>query len=393
MSPRRICVLTTTRADYGLLSPSMEALRGCPEIALDLLVTGTHLCPEFGLTVQEILQDGWAISKRVEMILSSDSPVGIAKSMGLGLISFAEAFQDLSPDLILLLGDRFEAFAAAAAATVARIPIAHCHGGETTEGAVDEAFRHSITKMSHLHFVSTAHHRDRVIQLGEHPDRVFVVGALGLENVHKLTPLSRQQLSESLSMDLDGHFVVVTFHPVTLESSTSHTQMQALLGALDAFPDLKIIITLPNADVDGRVLFDLIDEFVAKNPRRAASFPSLGRLRYLSAVAHSVGVVGNSSSGLLEAPSLQVGTVDIGDRQKGRTRADSVISCAPDTSSITEALARLQSPSFRQHVKTCKNPYWHGCASEKIVEVLSGVSLDNILKKRFQDLEVPCRLS
>jgi GDP/UDP-N,N'-diacetylbacillosamine 2-epimerase (hydrolysing) len=382
---RKICVVTGTRAEYGLLRWVMEGIRQAPNLELQVVATGTHLSPEFGLTYREIEKDGFSIDRQVEMLLSSDTPVGLSKSMGLGLIGFGEVLQQLQPDLMLVLGDRFEIFSAAAAATIACVPVAHLHGGETTEGAFDEAFRHSITKMSHLHFVAAEEYRKRVIQLGEDPNRVFLVGGLGVDNIKKLRLLDRAALEESIGFKFGKKNLLVTFHPVTLENATSTQQMAELLAALDTLEDTHLIFTMPNADTDSRVMFDLIEQFVASH-HNASAYASLGQLRYLSCIRHVDGVVGNSSSGLLEAPSFCKGTVNIGDRQRGRLKAKSVIDCSPDQKSIASALQQLYAPEFQAMLTTVHNPYGEGGASEKVVQILMDYPLDAILKKSFYNL-------
>jgi GDP/UDP-N,N'-diacetylbacillosamine 2-epimerase (hydrolysing) len=360
----------------------MQAIRETPGLELQVIATGMHLSPEFGLTYREIEEDGFVIDSKIEILLSADTPTALAKSMGLGMIGFGEALQRLRPDLLFVLGDRFEIFSAAASATVAGIPIAHAHGGETTEGAFDEALRHSITKMSHLHFVAAEEYRKRVIQMGEDPARVFLVGGLGLDNITRLPLLERAALEESLNFKLGRKNLLVTFHPVTLENATSEAQMQELLCALAALPDTHLIFTMPNADTGGRVLIDMIEQFVAdRNTARAYS--SLGVLRYLSCVRNVDGVVGNSSSGLLEVPSFGKGTVNIGDRQRGRLKAASVIDCTPDRPAIDAALQQLYSPAFQQRLRTVRNPYGEGGSSEKILAVLRDYPLESILKKSF----------
>lgn len=385
---RKVCVVTGTRAEYGLLRWVMEGVRAHAGLQLQVAVTGMHLAPEFGLTVREIEHDGFAIDEGVEMLLSSDTPAGIAKSIGLGTIGFADAYARLRPDIVVLLGDRFEIFAAATAALVARIPVAHLHGGEATEGAFDEAMRHAITKMSQLHFVAAPEYRDRVIQLGESPERVHMVGGLGLDGIRRLKLLDRGELESALDFKLGRRNLLVTFHPATLEPATAADQMRELLAALDALDDTHLILTKPNADTEGRALFGLIDEFAATHPR-ARAYSSLGQRRYLSCLRHVDGVVGNSSSGLIEAPSMGIGTVNIGDRQRGRIRAESVIDCAPERSAIGAAIATLYTPEFRKRLKKVRNPYGDGGASERIVEALAAVSLDGIVKKRFHDVPVP----
>ena len=383
---RKICIVTGTRAEYGLLRWLMEGIRETPGLELQVIATGMHLSPEFGLTYRKIEKDGFSIDRKVEMLLSSDTPSGLAKSMGLGLIGFGDALQELQPNIMLVLGDRFELFAAVAAAMVARIPVAHLHGGESTEGAFDEAIRHSITKMSHLHFVAAEEYRKRVIQLGEHPERVFLVGSLGIDNIKKLDLLDRPELETALEFKLGLKNLLITFHPVTLENESSAMQMTELLAALETLEDTHLIFTMPNADTDGRVLIEIIDQFVAKHPN-ARSYTSLGQLRYLSCIRHVDGVVGNSSSGLIEVPSFAKGTINIGDRQRGRLKADSVIDCGPEQESIAAALRKLYSKEFQLALGRVQNPYGEGGASKKIVKILQDHPLDSILKKPFHNLE------
>jgi GDP/UDP-N,N'-diacetylbacillosamine 2-epimerase (hydrolysing) len=387
---RKICVITGTRAEYGLMRWIMQGIKDDPTLSLQIIATGMHLSPEFGLTYRELENDGFQIDRKVEMLTSSDTPVGIAKSMGLGLIGFADALNDLRPDLIVVLGDRFEIFAAVAAALVARIPVAHLSGGETTEGAFDEAFRHSITKMSHLHFVGAEEYRRRVIQLGEQPDRVFLVGGLGIDSIKRMKLLDRTELEASLDFKLGQKSLLITFHPVTLEHSTATDQMAELLLALAELKDTQLIFTMPNADTDGRALMKMVEQFVSQHAN-ARAFVSLGQLRYLSAIAHVDGVVGNSSSGLAEVPSFKKGTINIGDRQRGRLQAASVINCEPTKSEIVTALKTLYAPDFQASLSQSTNPYGEGGASELIVGTIKDCVLDGIAKKKFNDL--PERLS
>ena len=382
---RQICVVTGSRAEYGLLRWLMEGIRETPGLELQVIVTGTHLSPEFGLTYLEIEKDGFSIDRKVEMLLSSDTPSGLAKSMGLGLISLGDALQQLQPDIMLVLGDRFELFSAVAAAMVARIPVAHLHGGESSEGAFDEAIRHSITKMSHLHFVAAEEYRKRVIQLGEHPERVFLVGGLGIDNIKKLELLDRSELETALEFKLGLKNLLVTFHPVTLEKESSAMQMTELLAALETLEDTHLIFTMPNADTDSRILIKMIDQFVAKHPN-ARLYTSLGQLKYLSCIRHVDGVVGNSSSGLIEVPSFAKGTINIGDRQRGRLKAVSVVDCDPHRKSITNALQHLYSDTFIKKLLHVHNHYGEGGASKKIVKILQDYPLESILKKQFHNL-------
>jgi GDP/UDP-N,N'-diacetylbacillosamine 2-epimerase (hydrolysing) len=382
---RKICVITGTRAEYGLLRWVMQGIKEDAGLTLQIVATGMHLSPEFGLTYREIEKDGFQIDRKVEILTSSDTSVGIAKSMGLGLIGFADALNELKPNLIVVLGDRFEIFAAVSAALVARIPVAHLHGGETTEGAFDEALRHSITKMSHLHFVAAEPYRQRVIQLGEQPDRVFLVGGLGIDNIKCLKLLERAELEAALDLKLSSRNLLITFHPVTLETSTAADQMAELLAALAELKNTLLIFTLPNADTDGRILIQMVDQFVAMHPNSRA-YTSLGQLRYLSCIAHVDGVVGNSSSGLGEAPALKKGTVNIGDRQRGRLQANSVINCEPTRQSVEAALVKLYSADFQASLSGVINPYGEGGASEKVVKVIKRFEIDGIVKKSFYDL-------
>ena len=386
---RKVCIITGTRAEYGLLRWVMQGIKADPELTLQIIATGMHLSPEFGHTYREIEQDGFQIDRKVEMLTSSDTPVGIAKSMGLGLIGFADALNDLHPDLIVVLGDRFEIFSAVSAALVARIPVAHLHGGEATEGSIDEALRHSITKMSHLHFVAAEEYRLRVIQLGEQPDRVLLVGGLGADNISRLKLLDREALQQSLGFELGQKSLLVCFHPATLETNTAAQQMAELLAALDELRNTQLVFTMPNADTDGRVLVQLIEQFVAQHANTRA-YTSLGQLRYLSSMAHVDGVVGNSSSGLLEAPSFQKGTINIGDRQRGRLQAASVINCEPTRQSITSALGHLYSANFQSGLSKVISPFGEGGASNAIVAKIKSIPLSGVLKKRFYDAGTPC---
>ena len=358
MKQRKVCVVTGTRAEYGLLRWVMEEIRESASLELQVIATGMHLSPEFGLTYRDIEADGFRIDRKVEMLLSADTPSGISKSMGVAMIGFADAYDQLRPDLLLVLGDRYEILAAVTAAMIAQVPIAHLHGGETTEGAFDEAIRHSITKMSHLHFVAAEEYRKRVIQLGENPDRVFQVGGLGIDNIHRLPLLSREALEEALDFSLGERNLLITFHPVTLEQNSSLKQMKELLTALKLQERTKLILTMPNADTEGRVLFGMIEEFVRQNPERAKAFTSLGQLRYLSCLQHVDAVIGNSSSGLAEAPSFRIGTVNIGDRQQGRLKAESVIDCNPEQKINFRSFAAPLLPSLSTKAENNLESIW-----------------------------------
>ena len=386
MSRRKVCVITGTRAEYGLLYWLLKEIQNDKELELQLIVTGMHLSPEFGLTYKEIEKE-FKINKKIEMLLSSDTPVGISKSMGLAQISFAEAYAELKPDILIVLGDRYEIFSCVSAAMIAQIPIAHLHGGETTEGAFDESIRHSITKMSHLHFTAADEYKNRVIQLGENPSRVFNVGGLGIENIKRLKLLTKEEFEKSIDFKLNKKNILVTFHPVTLENSTAQEQFQELLNAVDELKDTNIIFTKANSDTDGRVINQMIDEYVAKNAHKSIGFTSLGQLRYLSALQYVDAMVGNSSSGLAETPSFKIGTINIGDRQKGRIKANSVIDCEPNKQSIQSAFEKNYSDNFQNKLQTVQNPYGNGCASKEIVEILKNINLDNIVKKSFYDIK------
>lgn len=384
---RKICVVTGSRAEYGLLYPLLKEIKADSELALQLVVTGMHLSPEFGLTYKEIMNDDFQIDEKVEMLLSSDSQVAITKSMGLGLIGFADVFNRLQPDIVVLLGDRYEIMIAAQAAMIANIPIAHLHGGESTEGCVDEAIRHSITKMSHLHYVSTEQYRNRVIQLGEQPDRVFNVGAIGLDNIRQLDFLSKEKFEESIDFKLGKVNFMVTYHPVTLNERGSEELTKQLMVALNHFPQASIIFTKPNADADGRIITHLIDEFVRNNPERTAAFQSLGKLRYLSALNYIDVVIGNSSSGVIEVPMFKKPTVDIGNRQKGRIKGTSIIETAENSEEIINAITRALDPEFRKtHVEQSENLYGDGMTAEKIKRSLKYCDLKEILNKSFYEV-------
>jgi GDP/UDP-N,N'-diacetylbacillosamine 2-epimerase (hydrolysing) len=388
---RKICVVTGTRAEYGLLRWVMQGIKVDPDLVLQVVATGMHLSPEFGLTYHEIEHHGFQIDRKIEMLVGADTPAAIAKSIGLGLIGFGQALSELQPDLIVVLGDRLEIFAAVAAALVARVPVAHLHGGELTEGAFDEALRHSITKMSHLHFVAAEEYRQRVIQLGEQPDRVFLVGGLGVDSIKRIHLLDRAALEASLEFSLGERSLLITFHPATLEMCTAADQMAELLASLDKLQRTQLIFTLPNADTDGRVLIQMVAQFVERHSN-ARLYASLGQLLYLSCVAQVDGVVGNSSSGLAEVPSFQKGTINIGDRQRGRLQATSVINCEPAQGDITAALERLYSADFQTSLGRVVNPYGKGGASEKVLRILKHHPIEHIAKKSFHDLQLPSKV-
>mgnify|MGYP000078838687 CR=1 FL=1 len=386
MTKRKICVVTGTRAEYGLLYWLMKEIDADTALDLQIIATGMHLFEEFGNTYQQIEKDGFSIDKKVDISLLSDSKLAISKSMGIGITECSKAFADLRPDLLVVLGDRFEIFSAVSAAMIAKIPVAHLHGGEATEGAFDESIRHSITKMSHLHFTATEEYRNRVIQLGEQPDRVFNVGAIGIDNIKRLHLLSKQEFEKSIQFNLAKRNLLVTFHPVTLEDATSELHFTHLLNSLSKLECTNIVFTKANADTCSRVINRLIDDYVKEYPETAIAFDSLGQLRYLSAMQYVDGVVGNSSSGLLEAPSFKIGTINIGDRQKGRIKASSVIDCLPEEESITQALEKLLSQQFTQSVQYTISPFGEGVVSEKIVEIIEKVCLERIIMKKFYNI-------
>lgn len=384
---KTIVVMTATRAEYGLLRTVIKRLMQEEEIDVKVVATGAHLSPEFGMTVHEIEEDGILIDRKIEIVLSSDTPVSISKSMGLAMISFAEYFDEKKPDALLVLGDRYETLAVCCAAMNARIPIFHMHGGETTEGAVDEAIRHAVSKMSYLHFTSTEEYRRRVIQLGEEPERVYAVGGMGVENALTTELMSKEELEEELKYDLGKNYAVVTFHPVTLENATAGEQIDELLRAVDDFPNMKFLFTKANADADGRVINARIETFIETH-RNVCLYSSLGMKKYLSAVKGAVAVIGNSSSGLLEVPTFKIPTVNIGDRQKGRIQAESVINCEPTYTEIKRAMERAFSPEVRERAKTVKNPYGDGNTSSKIVSIIKEWLLEDKIdiKKKFYDI-------
>lgn len=383
---KKIAIITGTRAEFGLLSPLIDEIQNDQEMQLQLIVTAMHLSPEFGYTVDEIEKKGYKIDKKVECLLSSDSAVGITKSIGLAMIGFADALNELSPDLVVILGDRTEMLAAATSAMVANIPIAHIHGGETTEGAYDESIRHAITKMSFLHFASTEIYRKRIIQLGEHPDRVFNVGAIGLDSINNLELLNKEEFEKSIDFKLGKKNILITFHPVTLENQSARGQFQAILDFLNSLNDTHFIFTHANSDKNGRVINQMIEEFVNENKKRSIAFKSLGQLRYLSALKYMDLVLGNSSSGILEVPSFNIPTINIGDRQKGRILSESVIQTEPNSSDLSQSFAKATDPSYLKKIKNQKQLYGSGNTAKKIMSILRHQT-DNDLKKTFHDIQ------
>lgn len=383
MAKRKICVVTGSRAEYGLLYWLLKEIQNDSELELQLVVTGMHLSPEFGLTFKQIEEDGFVINAKIEMLLSSDSAVAITKSMGVAVIGFADAFANLSPDMLVVLGDRYEILAAVQSALIAKIPVAHICGGDVTEGAFDESIRHSITKMSHLHFVTNDDSGKRVKQLGENPDLVFNVGSPGIDFIKKVKVLSRKDLEESLDFKFKEKNLLITFHPVTLDAVSAESQFRELLKALDLLgKEVGIIFTKPNSDTDGRIIIKLIEEYVAKNSH-TRSYTSLGQLRFLSAMSHMDAIVGNSSSGLYEAPSFKKPTVNIGDRQKGRLQANSIINCVPIAKEIEKSIHLAFSKDFSNAV----NPYGDGESSVRIKDQIKKViDPKSLLKKHFFEM-------
>ncbi|WP_103616030.1 UDP-N-acetylglucosamine 2-epimerase [Campylobacter concisus] len=382
---RKICVVTSTRAEYGLLYWLLKEIKADSELKLQLIVTGMHLSPEFGLTYKEIEKE-FKIDKKIEILSSSHTSLDICAEMARVYEKFAPALAELKPDILVLLGDRYEIFGVAGVASIMQIPIAHIHGGETTQGAFDEAFRHSITKMSHIHFAATNEYANRIIQLGEEPSRVFNVGGPGIENIKKLNLLSKEEFEKSIKFKLAKKNILITFHPVTLENSSAREQFNELLNSLDELEETNFIFTKANSDTDGDVINKMIDEYVSQNSQKAVAFASLGQLRYLSAIKFVDIVLGNSSSGLSEVPSFKKATINIGDRQKGRARASSVIDVRPDRKEILTAIKRAYSKEFEQILKDTINPYDGGNPSKKMVKILKETKLDGILKKKFYDI-------
>jgi len=390
MIKKKICVVTGTRAEYGLLRPLIKKIDENPKFKLQLIATGMHLSPEFGLTYKNIESDGFEIDEKIEVLLSSDTSIGISKSMGLALISFSEAYRRLNPDLIIILGDRYETFSATAAASVANIPVAHLHGGELTEGAFDDSFRHSMSKMSYLHFTSTEEYRKRVIQLGEAPERVFNVGSLGVENILNLDLLSKKELERELDISLNDKYLLIVFHAVTLENKTAESDFRELLNAIDKYnEEISKVFIKGNSDTNGRIINQLIDNYVNEN-NNSYAFTSLTIENYLSLLKSCFVMVGNSSSGLLEAPSLKTPSINIGDRQKGRIKAKSVFDCGNNEVDILSTLKEVDNFILNDNFENIVNPYEKENTSNEIIKVIERFLLYNKidLKKKFYDIEV-----
>ncbi len=384
---RKICVVTGTRAEYGLLSRLMRLIKESNQTELQIIATNMHLSPKYGNTYQEIEKDGFVIDKKIPILNEEkDDANATIKSMAKALSGFADAYDELKPDLVVVLGDRYEILAAATAALIECIPIAHIHGGEITEGAYDDAIRHSITKMSHLHFTSTEEYRRRVIQLGEQPERVFYVGALGVENITSIPLMAKEEVEESIGFMIDRNTILVTYHPVTLSRVDVKTLIKDFLSALQERTNLRIVFTMPNSDNGGSIISKEIEQFVARNNDRAICFKSLGIKRYLSLMKQVSAVVGNSSSGILEAPSFRIPTLNIGDRQTGRVAAESVYNCAPDKVSILTGLDFIFSDAFKEKAAQAVNPYDKSGTAEAIFNVIKSYPLNQLEHKHFFDI-------
>ena len=386
MSKRKICVVTATRAEYGLLYWLMQEIKKDEDLELQVVVTGMHLSKEFGNTYKEVEKE-FKIDKKINILLDNDSPVGICESMGIAQSSFAKAFHELDPDIVVILGDRYEMLSVATSAMILNIPIAHLHGGELTQGVYDDAIRHSITKMSHLHFTANFEYQNRVIQLGENPKRVFNVGGLGLDNIKKLKLLNQIEFETSINFKLNTKNFLVTFHPITLENESSQVQFQELLNALDKLENTNIIFTYANADTNGRIINEMIESYVENHKETCIAFKSLGQLRYLSALQFMDAVVGNSSSALLEAPTFKIASINIGNRQEGRLKAQSVVDCKALSTEILESIDYIYSKEFKKLLQETLNPYGDGGASSKIKAYLKNSKLDGIINKTFYDMK------
>ena len=380
---RKVCVITGSRAEYGLMSRLMKLIKNDNDLELQIIATNMHLSLEFGLTYKEIEADGFVINKKVYILLSSDTSNATVKSVGLGTIGFADAYEDLKPDMILVLGDRYEILAAATAALFYKIPVVHLYGGEITEGAYDDMIRHAITKMSHLHFTSTEEYRKRVIQMGENPETVYYVGALGCDNIKSIPLMCKKDLEDSLHFTLDKNTILVTYHPVTMENGTAEKQFSELLNAIDQFTDLRVIFTMPNSDTDGRIIMDLIKNYVAQNPKKSIEFSSLGVNKYLSVLQYIGGVVGNSSSGIVEVPSFHIPTINIGDRQKGRIAAKTVINCLPNAKDIKNSIRQILQPEYSKSIKAIQNPYDKKDTAQEILKIIKRTNLNSTSKKFY----------
>lgn len=385
---RTICIVTATRAEYGLMKCLIEDIHNDTDLELQLIVTGSHLSPEFGFTIQQIEEDNFPISKKIEILLSSDSAVGVSKSMGLAQISFAEAFDELKPDIVLVLGDRYELLPIVSSANIARIPVAHLNGGEITEGAIDEIIRHSVTKLSQIHFTAIDEYAKRVVQMGEQPETVFNVGEVGLDNFKRISFLTKDEFEHSIGRSLKEKNVLITYHPeTTISLEDNINNFQQLLDSLDKLENTLLIFTKANTDVGGRAINAIIDSYVQDNEDNSVAFSSLGQVRYLSALQYIDCVVGNSSSGIVEAPTFKVASINIGNRQLGRLSANSVIHVKADTKQIDEALSKIYTTTYQQKLSVVKNPYGEGNSSNKVIQVLKNIDLASLNTKSFYNID------
>lgn len=384
---RKICVVTGSRAEYGLLSRLMQLIKDDAETRLQVVATNMHLQTEYGETYKEIENDGFTIDSKIPMPKHSDDAEGIVTSMSVELAGLASELKRLNPDMIVILGDRYEMLMVASAALIFGIPVAHLHGGEITEGAFDDSIRHAITKMSHLHFTSTEEYRQRVIQMGEDPERVFYVGAIGVDNIKKIKLLDKDEIEELICFKLDKNTVLATYHPVTLADSNISDDMDAFLSAIDEFPQLKVVFTMPNSDTGGSVVAEKIYDYVEKNHDKAVAFKSLGLKRYLSVILRIGAVIGNSSSGILEVPSFGIPTLNIGERQKGRIAGDSVVNCGNDKVSIVNGLKKVLSKEMSEMAQKAQNPYEKADTAQHIFEIIKNYPLDNLIQKKFYDIK------
>lgn len=384
---RKVCIVTGTRAEWGLLSGIARQLELCSDIDLQIIATNMHLSEKHGHTVDEIIQGGFKVSAQVPMHNDANSDCDTVRSMAMCMNGMAEAFDTLQPHVVVLLGDRFEMLATATAATIMRIPIVHLHGGEISEGAIDDSMRHAITKLSALHLTSTEEYRQRVIQMGENPERVINTGAIGVYNVMNVATMTLGQLQESLEFDVDHNTLLVTLHPATLDTVSTTARCQALLDALDCFPNNKLIITYPNNDPEGMKIIEMIEQYASLHPNRVKLIPSLGLTRYMSALKYVAAVVGNSSSGIIEVPSMGIPTVNIGCRQKGRLAASSVINCEPDTESIVQAIEKALSNEFKKQAQKTVNPYYKPNTLQMIVDAIATTPIEPLRTKHFHDID------
>jgi GDP/UDP-N,N'-diacetylbacillosamine 2-epimerase (hydrolysing) len=384
---RKISVITTSRAEYGLLYWLMKGIAEDPDLQLQLIVTGTHLSAEFGSTIDQIREDGFQVDRSFDLRMHNDSPSGISHSLAIAIDGFSTAFSTLKPDIVVILGDRFEILGASITALIANIPIAHIHGGELTMGAIDDSIRHSVTKMASLHFVAAAEYRKRVIQMGEHPSRVFNVGGMGLDNIRKIKLLGKKELEEQLGVRFRKNNYLITFHPETRSPEITETHFTEMLSALEKDMGTLNIFTFPNADRGSQSIIAKLEKHVANHQDNCVLFKSLGQLKYLSLLKNVDAVVGNSSSGIIEAPSFKVPTINIGNRQEGRIRADSVIDCDAESSSISKALEKIKSASFRAKLSNVKNPYGNGGAASRVLKKLKDIDLEDIRYKKFYELK------